>query len=530
MDAIDRAIEQGHHITIESQIADQTWDDFSLNTVGKNIIIFGTGNASQLFWERYTGTGILAGIVDNDESKQGIRADVLIWTGFDKTGELPVVSSPKTLVSEDPQSTVILINSNNHYEEIIKQLKNMGFHNVYVLLIMEANYRLKNNFKGLSDEEFTNRCMEKCVDNRKVVFFGFGTYTGHGKYITEKLRDNNEIDEIVWVMNANGIKKDEKGIRCVFSGNIKRVIYDIETAKVVLYDTVLPVYIRKRQGQFHIHMKHWASVTLKKFYLDSSTITDNDRNVDDWRRCFKNLDYIFTGSNFDEASVRRGFEFEGETINVGSPRSDAMFYQDRYSDKIRKYFRITDEHKLLLYAPTYRYKAESNKKEHIVEMRDFKLDYEELRSQLSQRFGGDWIVLLRLHPAVSKEAGRYILPKYVINTSDYDDSEELCAACDIMISDYSSIMFESAFVKKPVFLYAPDRDTYIDGEYDLLIDYDTLPFPIAETNEQLANNIICFNQEQYEADVTAFLDKYGVHEDGHASERAAEFVLKLLEK
>lgn len=58
----------------------------------------------------------------------------------------------------------------------------------------------------------------------------------------------------------------------------------------------------------------------------------------------------------------------------------------------------------------------------------------------------------------------------------------------------------------------------------------TIPFPspIAETNEQLAENILNFNQEKYEADVTAFLDKYGVHEDGHASERAAEFILGLL--
>jgi CDP-glycerol glycerophosphotransferase (TagB/SpsB family) len=91
-------------------------------------------------------------------------------------------------------------------------------------------------------------------------------------------------------------------------------------------------------------------------------------------------------------------------------------------------------------------------------------------------------------------------------------------------------MFEPAFVKKPVFLFATDRKEYIDKEYDLLIDYDTLPFPIAESNEELARNIENFNQAEYEKKLDAFMEKYGVHEDGHASERAAEFISGLIDK
>ena len=83
-------------------------------------------------------------------------------------------------------------------------------------------------------------------------------------------------------------------------------------------------------------------------------------------------------------------------------------------------------------------------------------------------------------------------------------------------------------MKKPVFLYAPDRREYIDGERGLLIDYDSLPFDIAEDNEQLVQNICNFKKEEYDRRVDAFMDKYGVHEDGHASERAARFILGLM--
>lgn len=93
----------------------------------------------------------------------------------------------------------------------------------------------------------------------------------------------------------------------------------------------------------------------------------------------------------------------------------------------------------------------------------------------------------------------------IINVSHYPDSQELVAVSDAMITDYSSIMFEPAFVRKPVFLFAPDRKEYINGERPLLIDYDTLPFPIAETNEQLAENIMNFDNEKYIQNVSVRL-------------------------
>ena len=136
---------------------------------------------------------------------------------------------------------------------------------------------------------------------------------------------------------------------------------------------------------------------------------------------------------------------------------------------------------------------------------------------------------IRLHPVVAEASKGMKRPDYIIDASDYPDSQELVATLDVMITDYSSIMFEPAFVRKPVFLFAPDKKEYINGERKLLIDYDSLPFPIAESNDELAKNIKTYNKEEYVRKVDEFMKKYGVHEDGHASERAAKFILDLID-
>ena len=90
-------------------------------------------------------------------------------------------------------------------------------------------------------------------------------------------------------------------------------------------------------------------------------------------------------------------------------------------------------------------------------------------------------------------------------------------------------MFEPAFVKKPVFLYAPDRSDYINQERQLLIDYDSLPFDIAESNEELCQKILEFDSNRYEQRLNDFFKKYDIHEEGQAGERAVAFINKLLE-
>ncbi len=508
-----------------------SWDKIALDCREKKAILFGTGILANIAFYRLGSRFVLGGVVDNDKNKWGNALDNILDESYGYGCNL-VVDSPEILKNYETDRIVVLIASVKYYEEIIQEIASYGISDYQVLLFSE----LKALEEGYDRYDVNARLKEYAVQataydicRGKIVCRSMGTYAGHAKYISEKLLGQIDQLDIVWIVDDLNEDSPE-GIRLVQAGRWKQYIYEMETAQIWIADTPIAEFIIKRPGQSYINVKHWASVTLKKFYLNSVTLNaNNEDRVRLWKYNSSMMDYILSGSDFDEESCRRGFDFRGQFIRVGSPRSDAMFDGLNNSEKIHSYYGLNEQTKILLYAPTYRFVDNTNG-DFTHALFGVDIDFDRIIECLSERFGGGWRIMLRLHPSLSKHSEEIDFAQYMIDATEYPDGEELCSACDIMISDYSSIMFEPAFVKKPVFLYAPDRESYIDHEYDLLIDYDTLPFPIAETNKQLEDNIMNFDQRKYEADVTAFLDRYGVHEDGHASERAAEFVLKLLEK
>lgn len=531
MDIISRAIEKKLHISKSEKYNRQTWEDFEKECKNKKVFLFGVSAVCEALLLRFQGEVELEGILDNDIKKHGFTLDTYVPEMIDTVYANVQIKSVFTLESYEAEEVIVLIASTNYYEAIIEQLENMGIHNHFVILIMEANKRSENDYRGEQIDEQQRReayiieCCNQEIDKKKIVFYAFGTYSDHGKYISEELlRIRNDLD-IVWLVNDLSIQVPS-GMRKVYAGNWKKYIYEMETAGVWIYNMVVPRYIVKRPGQIYIQTKHWASVTLKKFYLDASTVQDIPENVEKWKYNGQIMDYIITGSEFDTDSCRRGFDFEKEVIQVGSPRTDALFNSKVNRKKVYSFYKIKPEIHTVMYAPTYRFDQASIGHQH--ESRGIDLDFKGLKSALEKRFGGEWYIILRLHPSVAKESKNIRKTDFIIDAGDYEDSEELVAACDMMISDYSSIMFEPAFVKKPVLLFATDKEEYIEKEYDLLIDYDSLPFPIAEDNEALLRNVEEFDYEIYRKNVDAFLKRYGVCEDGNASVRAAEFINTLV--
>lgn len=534
MNIICRAMGKNLHISGNKKLDKQTWKEFAGSTLNKKVFLFGIGACADFFFKTY-GDIKLEGIIDNDVRKQGYSVEDFLWHARKTVYANTKISSIDLLSQYSPGEIMVLITSINYYKQIIAQLEEIGIENSYVFLIMEASKIEQSGHSDMSDDiegpkNFAAACCQEPIEWNKIVFFSFGTYSDHGKYITKALlKIRNDLD-IVWFVN-DMMSDVPKGVRKVYLSNWKRYIYEMETARIWVYNMPVPEYVVKRSGQIYIQTKHWASITLKRFYLDSSTISGVEGNTAYWKQDSRKIDYIITGSDFDTQSSRRGFNFHKEVLQIGSPRSDAMFQEKENKEKIYSSYGINSEKSMALYAPTYRYAKTCPMLEKLKpEIREIDLDYEEVKKALEKHFGGEWCIALRLHPGHEKAAEKLKTPKYVINMSAYEDGEELAAACDIMISDYSSIMFEPAFVKKPVFLFATDKKEYINKEYDLLIDYDTLPFPIAESNRELVKNIEGFIRVDYERKLDEFMNRYGIYEDGHASDRAAKMLSDIIGK
>ena len=151
-------------------------------------------------------------------------------------------------------------------------------------------------------------------------------------------------------------------------------------------------------------------------------------------------------------------------------------------------------------------------------------DFNLLNKTLDSKYGGNWVILVRMHPN-SEDMSR-LLPynDHLINATYYDDMYELLSVADVLITDYSSTMFEFSFSQKPVFLYAPDVIPYREDR-DFYFDLLSLPYSVSETNVELMNNILAHNETDYENKLYLFNLKLGLFENGDAAKQVGEFIL-----
>lgn len=152
---------------------------------------------------------------------------------------------------------------------------------------------------------------------------------------------------------------------------------------------------------------------------------------------------------------------------------------------IQEKYNIEDK-KVLLYAPTFR--------------NDFSfggssIDFDVLKSALDKNFGGDWIILMKLHPMVAEKCN--IENKNVMNVSFHEDMQELLCTADILITDYSSCMWDFSLLKRPVFIFADDIEEYTKKDRAFYMSCEKWPYPIAKNNEQLIKSIIDFDLQKY---------------------------------
>lgn len=524
MGIMSNALEKNLHICQQIELKEQTWEHFNRDREGKHVFIFGTGGGMDYFLSNCCNHMEIAGVIDNDKNKQGKKLGwycaEAVHTGY---GDM-LIQEPEILDQYSKHNIIVLVTSVKFYYPMVDQLRKMGIDYCYVLLMLEANkWKSVEELKEREQEidcKYLDWCCEQKIENNKIVML-IGVYGDHARQITRVLlRQRNDLN-IVWLVDKADMDKPEN-VRLVYMRDWKRYAYEMETAKIWLFDDLVSAAIKKREGQLYIQVKHWSSITLKMFYLDDKASKESPEIQNIIRHNGEMMDYLFSGSEFDERSCQSGFMFQGQAIRVGSARSDLLF-DKTIREKILTRFAIDKRAKVCLYVPTYR--LEELEKTNSMSIL---LDLEALLTVLRNKWEGEWFLFVRLHPSLVLKND--VLPENpnIINVQNYTYSEELVAAADVIITDYSSIMFEGAYGKKPVFLYAPDRAKFIDGERGLLIDYDTLPFPRSESDDELHQCIRAFEKQEYEESITEFLHRYGVNEDGHASERAAKFIGDLL--
>ena len=362
------------------------------------------------------------------------------------------------------------------------------------------------------------------IDNNKILIMTTqNDYTCNPKYIVEEILKRKKHYKIIWaVKNISMVSSNyPKEVKLVRRKSIK--FYKNVFSSKVWIDNAHDFFnegLPKRKEQIFINTWH-GSMGLKR-------IGEGDIKDKAWvkkaERCKKETDYSITNSKFEEMVFRKTYWPNNIYWKYGHPRNDIFFKTENeiknIKIKIYNKYKISSDVRIVLYAPTFRADLECD---------NYDIDFELLISALSKRFGGKWIVMIRMHNNIkkNKKARLICYGKNIVDATDYPDMQELLVVADVGITDYSSWICDYVLTKKPAFLYAKDIEDYNEerGFYYPLKD---TPFLVAQNNEILNKNILSFQESVYKDKCDLFLKDRGCYENGLATIKVVNEIEKIM--
>ncbi len=281
-----------------------------------------------------------------------------------------------------------------------------------------------------------------------------------------------------------------------------------------------PLLPYKRKEQ--VYIQFWHGTALKKIEADIPDLSEKYKRRAVWDS--SKIDLFFSGSAYMTMLYKTIFWYNGPVFETGMPRNDIFFHNcDNLKKSVYSIFGIPPAKKIALYAPTFREN---------LSIQCYKFDSELFINLLQKRFGGEWMLAIRLHPNLLNKKGtikqiQEMFPQ-AIDVSTYVDMQELLAISDCLLTDYSSTMFDYAYSRRPCFLFLPDMDSYDRGYYKDI--YDIIPFDSFSNDENMGKTILSFNKEEYEDKIRRFFMFVGSRENGNASENVFGQLQRFLEE
>ena len=355
----------------------------------------------------------------------------------------------------------------------------------------------------------------------RVNFIAFSgrQYSDSPRRISEELlKSHPEIPQI-WAFTEPEKFRflEKKGIKVLKYKSLEYLYY-VMTSKVYVDNAEFWSILKFRPGQMVLETWHGGGAYKK---VGGHRIDVNEREQ---RHAVEKMNKItlFLSSSraFTDFVIRDAYQYRGEVLECGLPRNDDLLCPDpAKAARVRQMLDIPERAKVLVYAPTFR-------NSHSLDLYD--VDFARLKTALEARFGGEWVILLRMHYYMADKA-MSSRADYLRNATPYPDMQDLLLCADALLTDYSSCMWDFSLMHKPCFLYARDIAAY-RGERDFYTPIESWPFPLASDNDALARVIEDFNEETYHAAVDRHHKELGSAESGTAAKQCADRIAEFLKK
>lgn len=376
------------------------------------------------------------------------------------------------------------------------------------------------------------------MDDKTILFEAFGgrNYTCSPKAIYEKMLTMKEFKDYTFVWSfidpsKHEVKKDKR-LKIIKSKSKEYYKY-ISISKYWIVNSIVEEGITKKKDQ--VYVQCWHGTPLKRLRYDIVVNGASLNSVEEIRKRndidAKKFDYFISPSKYCTEKFTSAFNLkalgkENIIIEEGYPRNDFLFNKTKKDiDAIKKKLGLPLDKKVIFYLPTFRDNQHTSGVGYTYKLG---IDFDSLK----KKFSKEYVILFSPHYFIENSIDLTKYKGFIYNVARYDEINELYLVSDIIMTDYSSVFFDYANLKRPMLFYMYDIDDYKGNLRDFYISLDELPGPIAKTQDELENNLKNIdkefkkNKEKYEK----FNEKYNYLDDGNASERVIKVIFKEMFK
>jgi CDP-glycerol glycerophosphotransferase len=341
----------------------------------------------------------------------------------------------------------------------------------------------------------------------RIVYNSFhGRYADNPRAVHERLAGRRSLDQ-VWLADARHADSfpSETNTVAIDSHEAVRLL---ESADLVIANTHTEIDWVKGPGTTYVQT--WHGTPLKRIHRDvlwapEGRLDRLDRDVAKW-------DLLVSPNSASTPRLRSGFRYDGEVLEIGYPRNDVLSAPDlpERRTQVRERLGIDLGARVILYVPTWR---DDEAFQEGLPTVPLALDL----AALGEALDPGHVVLARLHPQMT---GRSHIPSSssVRDVSTFPDVRDLYLAADVLVTDYSSCMFDFAITGRPMVFFTYDLERFRDSVRGFYFDFlPEAPGPLVSTADELAGALRSPSvpPELY----AAFREKYCRLEDGHATDR-----------
>lgn len=356
-------------------------------------------------------------------------------------------------------------------------------------------------------------CKKEIVPNRVTFMSGRrNELSGNSKFVYDLIKDRDDIDfQFLLFSDPAGHNK----IR-----NVKKFLELYASSKIVIVDDYFRLLnlVHKRSEVKLFQLWH-ACGAFKTFGFARLEKEGGPRQDSPNHRMY---DYAIVSSQNIAKHYAESFGLSDEcVVATGIPRTD-IFMDTEYADSVRsrfyeKYPQLKRK-KILLFAPTFRGDGQMSA---YYPLNAFHI------KDVYEALGDRYAILIKLHPFCRE---RFKIPEayrnFIIDLSDEDELNDLLFVTDLLVTDYSSVVFEASLLNIPMLFYVYDLFTYISTR-DFYYDFESfVPGKIVFSEKELIDAV---NNNDFEQEkVNGFKTKFFDHVDGGSSRRVADLILDNL--